>query len=184
MFSMCMNIPIVKGIVRQKLTGVLIDIKRQIFVICLDTDLFSNFKGKSPFKLKKLVSTFQFNKNIFDASNQHRLQETSSSVLIHNILLSQLTRYITYYRNWSPATTIYLILVPCYKSIADIEILGHRWRHTKDCYIAVTRNQLTGIDEIIKISATVHRICSRNYIDSTQIIGLPLHAETGFIYLQ
>jgi hypothetical protein len=34
----------------------------------------------------------------------------------------------------------------------------------------VTGNKLTGIDEIIKISSLVQRICSGRYIDSKKLI--------------
>ncbi len=37
-------------------------------------------------------------------------------------------------------------------------------------YVAVTGNWLSGIDEIVKISALIQGICSRLYIDSTKLI--------------
>ncbi len=38
------------------------------------------------------------------------------------------------------------------------------------------------IDEIVKISSQVHKICGDCYVDSTKQIFLSLNAETGFLF--
>jgi hypothetical protein len=49
---------VLKGIVRGKLTGMLIDIKIYIFVSCLDAYNFFNIKGHHPLNLMKSMLAF------------------------------------------------------------------------------------------------------------------------------
>jgi hypothetical protein len=45
----------------------------------------------------------------------------------------------------------------------------------------VTANELTGIEEIVKIRAPVHGICGRRYTDPTKLIFVIIK-EISFIY--
>jgi hypothetical protein len=63
--------------------------------------------------------------------------------------------------------------MPDFSAIVDIEDFK-QLKHAKNHYVAVSGNWFSNINEIVKISAQVHRICSGRHIESTKLICVDL----------
>jgi hypothetical protein len=78
-------------------------------------------------------------------------------------------RYNTYQGNWRPATTTYQILAFRYRFIADSEDFVLLMPAHNNHYVAVPEISLPVLMRLF-ISSPVQGICSRHFIDPTNLI--------------